>query len=434
MKPIDPAAYKAAIAEALPLAQSLFDELAQKTGDGVGIRREPYQKGEQFAHDLLARTARSLELEITTDRAGNLYMNLPGRDRSLPRWITGSHLDSVPSGGNYDGAAGVVAGITVLAALRRAGIAPVRDVTVMGIRAEELSSWYAGDHDGHIGARAALGMLREGELEAAVHPETGRTLAAQMALAGFDAAAVAGEPPHLAPSSIHGYVELHIEQGPVLERRGVPTGVVTAIRGASRARGIRCTGEYTHSGAVPHEYRSDAVLASVELIHELDRLWERVRGEGEDLVFTVGKLYTDPAVHSLTKVPGEANFTIDFRSQDEAVLARVTAEAERLAREIGARRRVAFDLGKFSLHRPAQMDERLRARLIEGCRELSIPMMEIASGAGHDAQDFAAAGIPSAMVFVRNAHGSHNPKEAMDMTDFALGTEMLGWLLLSEPG
>src|SRR5687768_2085192 len=195
MKPIDPAAYKAAIAAAMPLAQSLFDELAQKTGDGVGIRREPYQKGEQFAHDLLAQTARSLDLEITTDGAGNLYMNLPGRDRSLPRWITGSHLDSVPSGGNYDGAAGVVAGITVLAALRQAGIAPVRDVTVMGIRAEELSSWYAGDHDGHIGARAALGMLRQGELEAAVHPETGHSLAAQMALAGFDPAAVANDPP-----------------------------------------------------------------------------------------------------------------------------------------------------------------------------------------------------------------------------------------------
>jgi N-carbamoyl-L-amino-acid hydrolase len=220
----------------------------------------------------------------------------------------------------------------------------------------------------------------------------------------------------------------------VLERRGIPTGVVTAIRGASRARGIRCVGEYTHSGAVPHEYRSDAVLASVELIHELDRLWERMRGEGADLVFTVGKLYTDPAVHSLTKVPGETNFTIDFRSQDEATLARVTAEARKLALEIGERRRVQFDLGKFSLHRPALMDPRLRAELIQGCRDLAIPMMEIASGAGHDAQDFAAAGVPSAMIFVRNAHGSHNPKEAMDIADFALGTEMLGWLLLSEPG
>jgi len=434
MTAVDPAALKNAVDSAMPLAHSLFQELAQKTGDGVGIRREPYTPSEQLAHDLLATTAESLDLEVTRDRAGNLYMNLPGRDRALPRWITGSHLDSVPSGGNYDGAAGVIAGITVLAALRRAGIVPLRDVTVMGIRAEELSSWYAGDHDGHIGARAALGQLKKGELEAAVHPESGRTLAAQMAQAGFDAGAVMSEPPHLVPASIYGYAELHIEQGPVLERRGIPTGVVTAIRGAARARGIRCIGEYTHSGAVPHEYRSDAVLASVELIHELDRLWERLRNEGADLVFTVGKLYTDAAVHSLTKVPGEANFTIDFRSQDEATLARVTAGAQKLAREIGERRRVRFDLGKFSLHRPAQMDPRLRADLIEGCRELSIPMMEIASGAGHDAQDFAAAGIPSAMVFVRNAHGSHNPLEAMGMQDFALGTQMLGWLLIREPG
>ena len=218
----------------------------------------------------------------------------------------------------------------------------------------------------------------------------------------------------------------------MLEQKNFPVGVVTAIRGAARARSCRCLGAYTHSGAVPHEYRSDAVMATVELVRELDREWDRVRASGGDLVFTVGKLYTDARYHALTKVPGEASFSIDARSQDEATLEHMAALTRELAQTIGARRKVRFELSPFSIHRPAAMDAGFRARLLEGCRELVIPAMEIPSGAGHDAQDFAHAGFRSAMIFVRNANGSHNPDEQMDMADFALGTKLLAWMLLQQ--
>ena len=416
----------------MPLAERLFGELRERTRDGRGVSREPYTAAEQVAHDLLAEAARTLDLEITVDPYGNLYMTLPGRDRGAARWIAGSHLDSVPCGGNYDGAAGVVAGIAAVAAFRKLGFVPARDISVMGIRAEEVSSWFGGNHNGHFGARSALGRLPRDELLSAVNTSSGATLAEQMKRAGFEPDAVGSGAPYLQAPALHGYLELHIEQGPVLEQRGLPVGIVTAIRGAARARNARCLGEYTHSGAVPHEFRADAVLATAELLHELDAAWARVRAGGGDLVFTVGKLYTDARLHSLTKVPGETQFTIDFRSQDEALLRRVGALAHRLAGEIGARRRVRFQLGEFDVHQPALMDAAYRETLNAGCGELGIPAMDIPSGAGHDAQDFALAGVRAAMIFVRNSHGSHNPDEAMDMRDFMLGTQLLAWKLAED--
>jgi N-carbamoyl-L-amino-acid hydrolase len=421
-----------AVDAAMPLARTLFDDVRAETADVAGVSREPYAAGEQAAVDRIVEAARTLDLEARTDPYGNVYLTLGGRDRSAPGWLVGSHVDSVPMGGNYDGFAGVVAGVTALAAFRHMNAQPTRDITVMGIRAEELSSWYGGQHEGHIGSRAALGLLPPTELDSAIHSGNGRTLREQMRSAGFDPDAVQPGRPYLQRERYRGYLELHIEQGPVLERRDFPVGIVTAIRGATRARSCRCVGAYTHSGAVPHEYRSDAVLATVELIRELDREWARVRAEGGDLVFTVGKLYTDSRHHALTKVPGVAEFGIDIRSQDESTLRRMAKLAQELSSRIGSERRVKFELSPFSFQRPAAMDSPFRAQLHEGCSALGIPAMDIPSGAGHDAQDFAHAGYPAAMIFVRNANGSHNPDEQMEMSDFALGTRLLAWMVMQE--
>jgi N-carbamoyl-L-amino-acid hydrolase len=133
------------------LAGQWFDHLRQHSRSRLGVTRASYGEGEQMAHDLMRRIGRDLALEQRLDAAGNLYLTLPGRDRSLPSIMTGSHLDSVPEGGNYDGAAGVVAGMAMLARWRRAGRAPQRDITVMCVRAEELS-WFPAPY---IGSRAA---------------------------------------------------------------------------------------------------------------------------------------------------------------------------------------------------------------------------------------------------------------------------------------
>jgi N-carbamoyl-L-amino-acid hydrolase len=147
------------------------------------------------------------------------------------------------------------------------------------------------------------------------------------------------------------------------------------------------------------------------------------------LVFTVGKFYTDAKAHSLTKVPGEARFTIDFRSQDLHTLEDMIARSGDLAREIAERRRVRFELGGFNISEPALMDAALRELLVCGARTLGLHTLAMPSGAGHDAQEFSHAGFPAAMIFVRNAHGSHNAAESLELDDLAAGTQLLAQLL-----
>lgn len=419
-----------AVDDSMTIAERLFDDLVAKTGDpGGGVTRASYGEGEQVAYEMFAASAREIGLEVTGDVAGNAYYTLPGADRQAPRVITGSHLDSVPRGGNYDGAAGVVAGVAALAAIRDAGIVPPQDIAVMAVRSEECSSWFTGDHGGHLGSRAALGLMKPSETETAIHLGTGKTLGAQMRDFGIEPDRIFDRPPALSRETVKAYIELHIEQGPVLETEGLPVGIVTGIRGNARSRAARCLGEYTHSGAVPQHHRHDAVLAAAELLIRLETEAQRILDGGEDIVFAAGKFYTDPDMHSLSKVPGEAAFTLDIRSLDQAILDRMAALAKAEAAAIERRRGVRFDLGAISFSKPTVMEAAHRRRLADGCARLAIPAMDIASGGGHDAQEFERCGIPSSMIFVRNANGSHNADENMDMGDFTAGTRLLAWML-----
>jgi len=335
----------------------------------------------------------------------------------------------VPKGGNFDGAAGVVAGLTAVAAIKEAGIRPRQDVSVMAVRSEECSSWFTGDHGGHLGSRAALGLMKPSELDTAIHLGTGKTLGAQMTACGLAPAQLFDHPPSLDRQAVKAYIELHIEQGPVLERAETPVGVVTGIRGNARARAARCLGEYTHSGAVPQAHRHDAVLATAELLLALENETTAILDAGDDIVFAAGRFFTDPDMHALSKVPGEVNFTLDIRSLDQDILDRMSDLAQAKAAAIGARRGVRFELLPISFSAPTVMDPAHRKRLWEGCERLSIPAMDIASGGGHDAQEFERCGIPASMIFVRNANGSHNADEAMEMADFEQGTRLLAWML-----
>lgn len=418
-----------AVGESMTLAQELFDALAAETADGGGVTRASYGAGEQLAHEMFAERARNLGLEVTTDLAGNGYYTLPGADRDLPRVITGSHLDSVPKGGNYDGAAGVVAGLAALAAMRASGIVPAQDTVVMAVRSEECSAWFTGTHGGHLGSRAALGLMQPSELDTAIHLESGKTLGEQMTEAGLSPARLFEEPSYLGRDNVKAYIELHIEQGPVLETAAVPVGIVTGIRGNARVRGGRCLGEYTHSGAVPQDHRHDAVLATAELILALDSETGAILRKGGDIVFAAGRFHTDAEMDSLSKVPGETSFTLDIRSLDQSTLDRMAALTRETAGAIEKSRGVRFDLGDISFSAPTVMDADHLRRLRDGCARLSIPHMDIASGGGHDAQEFKCCGIPSSMIFVRNANGSHNADEAMEMTDFAEGARLLAWML-----
>ena len=408
----------------LDLAASLFEALSRATRRGRGIVRDSYGAGEQAAHDILRSAASARSLEISVDAIGNLCMTLPGQERSAPRIIIGSHLDSVPQGGNFDGAAGVVAGLSVLSALRRAGVTPKCDLSVMAIRAEE-SAWF---DIAYVGSGGAFGLLDPACLSIA-RSDNGQTLEAALTSQGFDPQPIRERRRLLDPARIRAYLELHIEQGPTLVGRGLPAAVVSGIRGCKRFRNARCTGEYGHSGAVARPYRRDAVAATVAFLHHMETVWLEQEQAGADLVLTAGELFTDPAMHGPSKIAGETRFVLDLRSLSDTTMESVAAEARAAAARIGAAYRVDIDLGATSDSPAAVMDTRLRSRLMG----LLDQPFEMASGAGHDAAVFCKVGIPSAMIFVRNGHGSHNPDEAMSPEDFAVGTRALLGLLLEFP-
>jgi N-carbamoyl-L-amino-acid hydrolase len=413
-----------AIQPDLDLAAALFDALSRATRHGRGIVRDSYGAGEQAAHDIVRSAAETIGLEVSLDAIGNLTMTLPGRDRGAKRIVMGSHLDSVPQGGNFDGAAGVVAGLCAVSGLRRAGAVPPCDLAVMAIRAEE-SAWF---DIAYLGSAGAFGLLDPACLSIA-RSDNGRSLESTLTGQGFDPHAIRERRRLLEPLQIRAYLELHIEQGPTLVEMGLPAAVVTGIRGCKRFRNARCVGEYAHSGAVSRPHRRDAVAATVAFLHQMENIWLQREAAGADLVLTAGEFYTDPAMHGPSKIAGETRFVLDLRSLSDATMHEVAAEARDAAVRTGDAYRVRIDLGATSDSPPAVMDTRLRSRLMS----LLDRPFEMASGAGHDAAVFAKLGIPTAMIFVRNEHGSHNPDEAMSLDDFAAGTRSLVGLLMDFP-
>ncbi|MDO9710082.1 Zn-dependent hydrolase [Paracraurococcus lichenis] len=406
---------------AVRMAGLVFDALREASLDPPGVSRASYGPGERAAHAILRTAAEEIGLEVETDPVGTLSMTLPGQNRDWPPVVIGSHLDAVPHGGNYDGAAGVVMGVALAARLRRDGRMLPRDLVVLGIRAEEMC-WFPMLY---LGSRAAFGLLPPEAPDTLRRTDSGRTLAEHMQEEGFDPDFIRQGRASLDPRLIHAFLEPHIEQGPVLVEAGLPAAVVTGIRGSLRHRACRARGAWAHAGAVPRGGRRDAVLAVAALAQALEAFWREAEQGGRDLVLTMGEFWTDPAMHGPTKVPGEVAFSLDIRSEDPQVLQQVESLLRDEAARIEVERGVAIDYGAPLPVPPAAMDARLRAALRHGAEAAGVPVLEMASGAGHDALTFAGLGVPTAMLFIRNAGGSHNPEEAMDMADFAAALDVL---------
>ena len=402
------------------LAEELFAALRRAGDDGVGITRDSYGAGESAALDIVEAAARARGLDTARDAGANLVVTLAGSDPSLPVLACGSHLDSVPQGGNYDGAAGVIAGLLALARMRAEGVVPRRGIRLYGLRGEESAAFGRA----YMGSSALFGLLTPADL-ALPHAVTGRSLGDCMAGVGAEVARIERGEALLDPASVAAWLELHIEQGPVLVARALPVSIVTGIRGNLRHRAVTCLGEAGHSGAVPRWLRHDAVFATADLLHRLDGHWQVLLGQGHDLVVTAGVLGTDPAEHAIARIPGRLRFSFEARSQSEATLEAFHALFEEECRRIEEERGVRFVAERRLDTAPAVMDPGWVGRLRGILRRLGLPDEPMASGAGHDAAVFANAGVPSAMIFVRNEHGSHNPREAMGMEDFMAGAEVL---------
>jgi N-carbamoyl-L-amino-acid hydrolase len=413
-----------AVAAQRSTVDALFDALRQDGLDEPGVSRDPYGAGEQRAHATVRRAAEALGLEIAGDAAANLYMTWPGTDRDAPAVVIGSHLDSVPHGGNFDGAAGVVAGLASIAALQGLGVRPRCDVVVMGIRAEE-SIWF---QVSYIGSRSALGTLPPGALSVK-RIDTGRTLADHMRDCGGDPDAVARGVRHFDSARLRAYLELHIEQAPSLVEAGLPVGICTGIPGNFRHPAVTISGETAHVG-LPRRFRHDAAMAGADFAMAMDRVWQEHEAAGIPMCFTIGRFHTDAAQHGLTIVPGHFEFSLDVRAYDPAVLAALEIRVDTIVAEAEQRRGVRFHRGEKPGAAVGRVDPAITASLTAQARAMGIGTMPLGSPASHDAAAFAACGVPMGMIFVRNENGSHNPHEAMTTDDFLAGTAvMAGWLV-----
>jgi len=405
-------AIKAAVAAQRARAENLFEQLAQCSQRPRGITRDTYGAGENAAYEIFGAHSATLGLEIHRDPAANTYATWPGSDRRQPRIIVGSHLDSVPHGGNFDGAAGVVAGLVAVAALKDLGLLPVCDVTVMGIRAEE-SVWF---QVSYIGSRSALGTLPPSALDVR-RIDTGQTLAEHIAASGGDPTAIRGGRHELTPSGVRAFLEIHIEQAPSLVELGKPIAICSGIPGNFRYPDARIIGRYDHVGT-PRRFRRDAAVAAAAFAVALDRLWEEHEAAGIPMAATLGRFHTDATAHGLTTVAGEFRFSLDVRAYDAAVLAELEARLMGIIREIEASRHVRFELGARASAEVGLVCPAIRSDLEDAARRLDISAATIGSPASHDAAAFASAGVPTGMIFVRNENGSHNPDEHMELGDF----------------
>ncbi len=406
-------------------AQKIFDDIREMSRDVLGVTRQGYSPMETKAHDYLRAIGEDLQLEIVTDRAGNLWMTLPGADRSLPAFVSGSHADSVPQGGNYDGLAGVTAALTVAWWMRETNYTPKRDYTVLVMRCEE-SSFFG---KAYVGSLGMFGQLTEKDINLK-HRDGSCTLGEAMASCGVDLKVVTGGQPLIDVSKIAAFVELHIEQGPTLDSQELArAGVVTGIRGNIRHKAVRILGEAAHSGATDKPYRHDALMAFTDLIHRMDVAWDEWLANGEDLVFTVGVLKLASSA-AISVIPGEVTFSVDIRSLSTDTVERFDALLQKTAEEVATARGVKIEFDAKLFTKPSGVDAKLSDVLEASAKLENIPCMRLASGAGHDSAVLGNNGLPVAMIFVANQLGSHNPHEAMELKDFMQGTDIL-WAAVS---
>ncbi len=387
-------------------------ELGAIPGDGVN--RACLTPLDTKARRRLVAWGREAGAEPGVDAAGNLWLRRPGTDAQAAPVLTGSHLDTQPAGGRFDGSYGVIAGLEVLAALQDAGIATRRAVELVAWTNEEGGRFAPGCM-GSMAWSGARPLAAFAEARDADGVRFADALAAQQAQErDLPRRPLGAAGPGQRP---HAYVEAHIEQGPLLEREGVPVGIVTGIQG-SRWFSVTVTGESAHAGTTPLALRRDAVLGMVAAIEALRVL---THDPQDVLRFTVGRIAVAP--NSSNSVASRAVFSVDLRHPDAAVLGRVGDAVAATA--VAAAPGLDVAVAETFRAEPVAFDPGVVATIGRAAAAAGHPARALPSGAFHDAQ-FAAGVCPSGMIFVPCRGGvSHNPAEYASAAQLAAGTETL---------
>lgn len=391
-----------------------LDALARvgDTGDG-GNCRLALTDDDAGGRELVVGWMRALGLEVRVDRIGNVVATRAGTDATLDAVMTGSHIDTVRTGGRYDGTLGVLAGLEVVRALDDAGVRTRRPLAVAFFTDEE-GSRFAPDMLGSL--VYAGGLALEDALE--IVGIDGAVLGDELERIGWAGdAAVPGPAPHA-------HVELHIEQGPLLEEQGVTIGAVTGVQGISWQE-LTLTGQSNHAGTTPLRLRRDAGYVAAEVVTFVRRLALQLGGHQ---VGTVGRLDLHPDLVNV--VAARATMTIDLRNTDDAVLAESEWRLREQVGELAAAEGVDAAWRSLARFAPVAFDPAVVDLVARAAEKRGHRVMRLPSGAGHDAQMLARM-CPTGMVFVPSRAGiSHNPAEFTEPADLAAGTQVLADVLV----
>ena len=395
-----------------------FDPLVQIDGSNliqrieqisrVGTTRLAYTEDDIRGRSVVAKMMLEAGLEVRTDSAGNIIGARAGR-KPWPPIVVGSHVDTVRNGGRYDGILGVMAGIECVSALRRAGCTTDHPLEVIVFANEEGQTFGA-----LCGSRAIVGLL--GVKDLAYTDGASRSLADAIL-------AIGGDPSRLSSAArkggdISAFIELHIEQGGVLESSGIPIGIVEGISGISYSD-VRVIGTANHSGTTVMELRKDALAAAAELVLCV----QQAAVAGKCRVATVGKMTVFPNATNI--IPGEVTLTIEIRDLQREKILSTLDHLHRCGDEIKERTGVQFEFSDRALIEPVLCSPLVREAIAQSSEDLGLQFRAMPSGAGHDAQMMARLG-PMGMIFVPSIGGiSHSPQEATSAEDCIRGAQVL---------
>lgn len=351
--------------------------------------------GRQFVRNLMTE----IGLQVREDMVGNLFGRLEGEEPNLPPVLIGSHVDTVPNAGAFDGCMGVISALAVVKEIRESGQRLRYPIEVVSFMGEESSRFGLA----MVGSRSFAGLLDPADLDR-YRDSNGQTLTEVLAARGAHAEQIKATA--VQPGSYRCFLEVHIDQSSYLDDEGVPIGVVTGIAAPERLM-FTVHGEAAHSGAAAMATRRDALMCTA---HALSHLEEITRREAEfKTVATVGQLNVKP--NSINVVPGEVTFSLDVRSVYPESRSRIVKALKEVFEQETARRKMSFTVDVLKIDEPVPMNEGLRKLLTEACEATGVGHTDMPSGAGHDAMQVATL-CPTAMLLCRNvSHTSHNPDE-----------------------
>ena len=376
---------------------------------GGGIMRTALSDADLAARDWLKGKMEEAGLQVREDGAANLSGRLPPRAglSNSPCIAFGSHSDSVPNGGKFDGALGICAGLEVIRAIQESRIALSTPLELL-IFTDEEGSHFAGT----FGSRAMFNLLAEGEIHKSRAPGQ-PSIAKSLTRMGKNPEKI-GDAVR-SPSEFRAFLELHIEQGPVLESLGIPIGIVEGIVFIDRYI-LRTFGQAGHAGTTPMCFRDDALIKAASLILKVNKV---VIDGGSDLVGTIGNVWVHPGAFNI--IPGQVDMFLEMRSMKERVLAKARKAIHELVEAEGGAQ-MEFLLSKGGVY----LDSYVAGIIESSCRKRGTGFHRMVSGAGHDAMTFQTLGIPTGMIFIPCKEGkSHCPEETIRLENAVLGTQVL---------